>query len=208
MKLRRREKQFKECPRCGLKCLFNADSCPECGLVFSRLEIATNADAKAKIKRREKEYILRTSTLPTDVSFMKLLLLCIFGGLFGAHSFYVGRYWRGIIPLISTTILIFFVVFNNEMIAIDGTGQTLGMISTLLGFTMMLWPIDIVLILMKKFKVPVAIDLDKNVQADKEKRTGAKTTDNQDNIRQEVLDDVNVLKNENKNDTHKEEKKE
>ncbi|MBQ8792861.1 MAG: TM2 domain-containing protein [Clostridia bacterium] len=199
MKLRKREKQFKDCPRCGMRCLINADSCPECGMVFSRLEYATNADAKAKIKRREKEYILYTSQLPSDVSFIKLLLLCIFGGIFGAHSFYVGRYWRGSIVLVVTTILIGFTVFNQQMVAIDGTGDILGMISTVLGFVLFMWPLDIVLILMKKFKVPVAIDIDKKTDLESlmENETAVEKSAS---IQKEVLNDVNSLKQEQKED--------
>ena len=193
MNFRKKQKQFKVCPRCGLKCLINADSCLECGLVFSRLQMATNADAKAKIKRREKEYILYTSTLPQDVSFFKLIVLCFIGGLFGAHSFYVGRYWRGLIALIPTLILVCFTIFNAQMVAIDGTGTTLGMISTVLGFFMFMWPCDIVLIFMKKFKVPVAIDIDaKPIQFDKE------VLDENNKVQQEVLHDIDEIKNKGK----------
>ena len=69
MKLRKsKEKMFKDCPRCGIRCLATADTCQECGLVFARMEIATNADAKKKIKRGDKDYIIKTSQLPGDVS--------------------------------------------------------------------------------------------------------------------------------------------
>lgn len=190
MKLRR-EKQFKECPRCGMRCLISQDTCNDCGLVFSRLQFATNADAKAKIKRKEKEYILYTSQLPSDVSFMKLLLLCIFTGLFGGHSFYVGRYWRASITLSIMSILVGFVIFNEQMVAIDGTGETLGMISTVLGFVMFLWPLDIVLILMKKFKVPVAIDIDKKPDMT-DVIVNSETTD----IQKEIINEVKQIKEE------------
>ncbi|MBE7073868.1 MAG: NINE protein [Clostridiales bacterium] len=197
MKLRR-EKKFKECPRCGLRCPINADSCTECGLVFSRLDFATNADAKAKIKRKEKEYILYVSQLPSDVSFIKLLLLCIFGGLFGAHSFYVGRVWRGIIPLTVTLILTGFTIFNAEMIAIDGTGTLLGAISTALGFVMFMWPLDIVLIFTKKFKVPVAIDLDKPTVH----LANDESIENQ-LLKAEILNDVKQIKEETEEESKK-----
>ena len=165
MKFKRFKKKsdYKICPRCGMKSLASAETCSDCGLVFSRLVIATNKDAKKKIKNRDKDFIIMTNQLPADVSYLKLLLSCIFGGLLGAHCFSVGRYWRGSILLINTLILIMFVVFNQNMIEIDG-GTLLGALATLCGMVMIVWPIDIVLIIMKKFKVPIAIDIDSQIE--------------------------------------------
>ena len=157
---KKKEQNYKYCPRCDTKCIISADSCSDCGLVFSRLQIATNKDAKKKILRRDTDFIIKTADLPSDVNFFVLAGLSIFFGLFGAHSFYVGRYVRGLIALIPTLILISFVIFNEQMIAIDGTGATLGVLTTLFGFFIFMWPIDIMLIFMKKFKVPIAIDID------------------------------------------------
>ena len=167
MKFSKKTSQYKHCPRCGMKSLATAETCSDCGLVFSRLDIATNKDAKKKIKNRDKDFIIMTNKLPADVSFMKLISLCIFAGLFGAHSFYVGRYWRGGIVCLNTLILIMFVVFNEQMIAIDG-GTLLGALSTLCGMFIILWPVDIVMIFMKKFKVPIAIDLDSQMQVEED----------------------------------------
>ena len=36
-------------------------------------------------------------TMTSDKSKKKALLLCLFLGLFGAHNFYVGKYFRGIV---------------------------------------------------------------------------------------------------------------
>ena len=163
MKFRRKEKNYKYCPRCGMKCLISAETCPDCDLVFSRIDFATNKDAKKKIARGDRDFIIHTSKLPSDVSFVKLLLLSIFTGLFGGHSFYVGKYLRGTIALVDTLILIMFTIFNNQLIAIDG-GTLLGALATVCGLFMIMWPIDIVLIIMKKFKVPIAIDIDTEIK--------------------------------------------
>ncbi len=156
---RRGEAKYVVCPRCGIKSLSVSESCPECGLVFSRLEIATNKDAKRKIKRRDKDFIIYTNKLPSDVSRLKLILLTIFTGIFGGHCFYVGRYWRGGLLFLNTLILIMYVIFNAQLVGIDG-GRLIAALTTIGGIIMLLWPFDIVWVLIKRFKVPVAIDLE------------------------------------------------
>ena len=169
MKLRKnKEKMFKDCPRCGIRCLATADTCQECGLVFARMEIATNADAKKKIKRGDKDYIIKTNNLPSDVSFAKLLTICACLGIFGGHCYYVGKYKQGILQTICVSIILLFGVFNGWIYE-NGLGEIMEIVSTILGFSMMLWPIDLVMILMKKFKVPVAIDIDGDVAHTKQK---------------------------------------
>ena len=74
MVFHRREKSTIECPRCSQKSLIGMESCPGCGLIFSRMEIATNKDAKRKMHRGDRDFIVYTSKLPGDVKFIKLLL--------------------------------------------------------------------------------------------------------------------------------------
>ena len=154
----KRESKFHICPRCGLKSLTTSESCPECGLVFSRLEIATNKDAKKKIARHDKDFIIWTNKLPSDISRLKLLLLTIFTGVFGGHCFYVGRYWRGGLLLLNFVALVMFVVFNAQLIAFD-EGKLLASLTTISGLIALVWVFDVVWVILKRFKVPIAIDL-------------------------------------------------
>jgi len=158
MKFREREKAFRTCPRCGMKSLKLQDSCPDCGLVFARLELATNKDAKKLIRRRETDFIIKTSKLPKDVSYIKLMLWVIFAGVMGAHCFRVGRYWRGTLLLLNFIAIVMYVVFNAPLIALDG-GGTIAALTTISGLILILWAYDLIMIILKKFKVPVAIDL-------------------------------------------------
>ncbi len=158
----KREKSTFECPRCGIRCMKGVETCPECKLVFSRLALATNKDAKKKLLRHDKDFIIYTNKLPSDVSFIKLMLLTIFVGLFGGHCFYVGRYWRGGLLLTNSIILICCSVFNEFLFKIDD-GRFIAMIATICGLIMMVWAYDLVIVMMKKFKVPVAIDLETGV---------------------------------------------
>lgn len=156
------------CPRCGIKTLNGVECCPDCGLVFSRLEIATNKDAKRKIRRGDRDFIIKTSKLPSDVSFWKLLLLSIFLGPVGGHCYYVGKYFRG--GLLSFTFLsiVMLVIFNAPLVAIQD-GALIGALSTICGLIELLWIWDLIMIISKKFKVPVAIDLEGSV-SDEEKK--------------------------------------
>lgn len=146
------------CPRCGIKIVQGVTKCPDCGLIFSRLEIATNKDAKKLIQRHEKDFVLKSSKLPSDVSFIKLLLLCILLGPLGAHCFYVGRYIRGGVLLADMALLFLLVLFNSQLLAVDN-GALLGSLTTIAGIIMLIWPWDLIMIIMKKFKVPIAIDI-------------------------------------------------
>ena len=148
---------MKLCPRCGLKVIESADECPDCHLNFARLALATNADAKRKIKRHDREFILHTHELPSDVSYVKLLLLTIFTGLFGGHCFYVGRYLRGSVLLANFLVVLCVAIFNAQLIAYSEV--LVSTICTICGFVMLLWFWDIFMVALKKFKIPVAIDL-------------------------------------------------
>lgn len=156
--IKKRESNFTVCPRCGLKSLSITESCPECGLVFSRLKIATNKDAKRKIWRRDTDFIIKTNKLPSDINKYKLYALVLLTGLFGGHCFYVGRYWRGGLLLLNGLMLIMCAVFNQQLVAVDG-GGLVAVLGTIGGIIMLIWMADIVWIFTKRFKVPIAIDL-------------------------------------------------
>lgn len=179
-----KEAKFTTCPRCGLKSLAVAESCPECGLVFSRLDIATNADAKRKIRRGDRDFIIMTNKLPSDVSRIKLLLLTILAGLFGAHCFYVGRYWRGGLLLLNTIVLIMYVVFNAQLVAIDD-GKLLAALTTIGGLIMLVWAFDVVWVILKRFKVPIAIDMQSQF-AQEQVVENIDETETQENIKEEI----------------------
>ncbi len=147
----------KTCPRCEIKVPESVEVCPECGLVFSRLAIATNKDAKRKKKRGDRQFILKTTKIPSDVSYIKLLLLTIFTGVVGGHCFYVGRYLRGSVLLVNFLIICCMTIFNSQLIAYSET--LVATLSTICGFVAILWFWDIFMVALKKFKIPIAIDL-------------------------------------------------
>lgn len=200
------------CPRCGLKIYEGAYKCPDCGLIFSRLELATNKDAKTLIRKKEKDFVLKSSQLPEDVSFIKLLMLAIFLGPFGAHCFYVGRYWRASFLLIDMIAIFFLVLFNSYLIQVD-EGALIGSLSTICGFIMLMWPWDILMIIFKKFKVPIAIDITANQALNCEDDNLGKTKTEDDNVKNNIeenninrndikeIDNQTKVKNDNQDET-------
>ncbi len=155
---RRIKPKMKKCPRCGLKMPEQALSCEDCGLKFERLNLATNKDAKQKKLRGDRSFIIKTSKLPSDVSYLKLLLYSIFLGIFGGHCYYVGRYLRGVLFTLNFIALLSFVVFNSFFLSI-WQGVFFEIVMPICGAILFVWFYDIFMIAIKRFKVPVAIDL-------------------------------------------------
>ena len=83
----RRPKTTKICPRCGNKCLLAQEKCDDCGLLFSRLQYASNKAAKRKIAHFDSDFVICTKDYPSDLKWWKVLLMTIFTGLFGGHFF-------------------------------------------------------------------------------------------------------------------------
>lgn len=198
MKVKDKFSKMVTCPRCGLKTFEGVETCPDCGLVFSRLEIATNKDAKRKILRGDRDYIIKTNKLPSDVSFIKLLLLCIFLGPLGVHNFYTGRYLKGSFLALSFTGIFLLVVFNAPLINIDG-GNLVGALSTICGLILLMWPWDLFMIVLKKYKVPVAIDLQSESKEEVVQEQADEKTNSDNDFLNNQNDKINACVNENVN---------
>lgn len=147
-----------KCPRCGLKNPPGSISCGDCELKFERLAIATNSDAKRKKLRGDRDYIIKVTDIPSDVSFIKLLMYTIFLGIFGGHCYYVGRYLRGAILTTNIVCMIAFVLFNNFFLHAL-YGHFLDIVMPFCGLILFMWLWDIFAVCTRKFKIPVAIDL-------------------------------------------------
>lgn len=153
MKIERKKKPFKRCPRCDKKMLITATKCDECGLIFSRLDYATNKAAKEKLKRGDRDYILQVTTIPKDVSYLKLLLYTLFLGLMGGHYYYVGKYVKGALMTLMFTYAIFCVIFNAQIV------EYLTILYIPLGVGVLAWMVSCMYVICKKFKIPVSIEM-------------------------------------------------
>ena len=150
----RKLKNYKVCPRCGNKCLLNQDKCEECNLIFSRMQFASNKAAKKKIRKFDKDFVIYTNQYPSDVSRIKLVLYCIFFGIMGGHYYYVGKYIKGGLMSASFIYLIFCTIFNAQILENFSEYAFVP-----IGIAAFAWIVSLVLVLTKKFKVPVIVEV-------------------------------------------------
>lgn len=145
----------KVCPRCSEKCDITDTKCPDCGLIFARLEFGSNKLAKKNILAKNKDHVVYTTTLPKDLKRRNLLLLCGFLGIFGAHNLYCGRYLKGIYMFFCGILTLACVTFTNYWF----TDTLLYASSIPCGIMAFMWLFDFINLCLGKFKVPVSIDL-------------------------------------------------
>ena len=106
--------------------------------------------------------IFKTRHRPDDVSFTRMIILCIFGGLFGAHSFYVGRKIRGLISI--GCIIAGIIVMIIFPISTDSTKghpwrediQPFPF-DAFIVFAFVLWAVDILAIVIGRYKYPIRL---------------------------------------------------
>ncbi len=149
--------------------------CPECDLIFSRLEFASNKAAKKQLRKFNRDYVVYTKDLPKDVSFIKLLLLTIFCGLFGAQYYYVGKYEKGILMTVSFVYLVLCTIFNAYIV------EYMQFLYFPIGLAGIAWMVSIVYVGSRKFKVPILIDMPtaESVESEtKKEKNNKKTTQN------------------------------
>ena len=153
--MQRKEDLFITCPRCKEKNFKNQKKCSECGLVFDKLNYVTNRAGKIAVVKREKEKILKVDKWPPDVKKHKALLLCGFLGFLGIHNFYLGRYLKGAFSLFVTLVASICILLENY-IDYSKFYETFFFLPTAIMF--IFWWLDFILILINKYKIPVAID--------------------------------------------------
>ncbi|MFQ6773320.1 MAG: TM2 domain-containing protein [Clostridia bacterium] len=153
----KKEKLTKKCPRCNMLLNIGAPSCPDCGLNFAKFANATNAEAKRAMRKGEKERVLNTSQRPSDVSKTKLLLSCIFGGLFGVHEFMLGRWLRGLFYCITTMlafVLAWLQMYDFTSVAFEYITEIVYLVWVVI---LVIWIDSIFKIIFNKYKIPVSL---------------------------------------------------
>lgn len=206
MKFQKKEKPFKKCPRCNNKVLANQTRCEECGLLFSRLEFASNKAAKKKLRKFDRDYIIYTNQYPKDVSKIKILILSALLGLFGAHYYYVGKYLKGILMSLGMIYTVFCVIFNPAIMEMSNGSY----LFVPIGIMVFSWIISVSYVVFGKFKVPVIVDLPKtengkeilqekiDAENKKDEKLASKTQKNQKKVEISVKSDVKKQKEDKK----------
>lgn len=147
-------KDTKKCPRCSNVCLNSQKKCDECGLVFERLSKATNSEAKKQFFCKDKSIVM-VKDFPSDVVRWKMILLCLFLGLFGAHNLYVGRYYRGIFMLVVGLMSLIIASLNSVP---DFYDKFISYFFVFPAFLGIFWIVDLIKICFGQYKVPVALE--------------------------------------------------
>jgi len=155
--MRIRGRKTKKCPRCGNLCLLSQVKCDDCGLLFSKMDEATNKDGKIRLKNHEKDLVIYSKKCPHDVKRWKLILITIFLGLFGVHYFYVGRWKWGLAFLIYfLSVIICGVIFNAYFLDV-WNGTFFSIYGPITGIYTIMWLNDIRRVSFNSFPIPVSI---------------------------------------------------
>lgn len=152
-------KETKRCPRCNAKMLNGIMNCHNCGLNFSKLKQATNKEAHTALKNREYDRIIYTTELPNDLSYKNLLLSVILGGIFGAHKFYTGKVFWGIVYCLITSFSMIIIGLQTFNIVANTTlfYNLYTIFSVLWAILILIVLTEITLVIFKKYRVPVAL---------------------------------------------------
>lgn len=151
------------CPKCYGKIDKVSNRCKSCGFNMRELNGATHKDVKRARKEGFGDDVLYTSILPADISKKKLLLFCIFLGLFGGHSYYAGKLYKG---LYSTIVTVGLLIFSTLHILCVDIKNIMGMpgawilssLYLLMGINLIMFVFDLVAIISNKYKVSVYKD--------------------------------------------------
>ncbi len=161
-------RQTQKCPRCGCKALLNQYKCPECGLVFSKLDMATNKAAAERYKKHERNKIIMIRKTPPDLKRWKLILYTVLFGLFGGQYFYTRRWWWGIFYLLGFALLFSLVYFNGYLMSTEWGETLVNVGAVFVGAYGICWMLDIVRVCTYKFKIPVSLPSENKVVVAKE----------------------------------------
>lgn len=144
------------CPICGCKVKYGI--CPYCKVTDDQIKGASNKKAKECLKKGEKDKVVLSSTMPSDLNRTRVLLFAILLGLWGGHSYYIGRVKRGLFSSITFIVsFMSFVVYRTWL----ETSKAMAIIMYLCVFVeviaLCMWIGDIIKTLCKTLPVPVVL---------------------------------------------------
>ena len=162
-------KEFKKCPRCNSKVHVDFGRCGNCGLNFIKFNSATAEEAKSAFRMGEKERVLYTKQVPSDINRLSFFITCLLGGWFGLHYFKLGKLWRGLFQLIGFGLGILYSYFTVKYNIRFGYLANLLLVGGIIwASSVIIWMMDTVRIVFKRFKYPVSLPYsDQTVKTDK-----------------------------------------
>lgn len=151
------------CPICGAK--LKEEKCPYCLITNKQVIYASNKKAKLlKKQNKDKDNVHNSDIKPKDVNKVKIWLFTILGGWFGADSFLVGKYYKGLFSLLTYIALFITTTFSvlADMYLWSENAVTtfsyLQSLFTVFGVvTFMFWFVGVIQLFTKKYKYPVVL---------------------------------------------------
>lgn len=182
-------KDFKRCPRCNYKTPTNMGRCGNCGLNYIKFEDATVTEAKSAFRMGEKERVLHTKKIPSDINKWKMLLLCLLGGWFGLHYFTLGKKWRGLFQIFGLLMMMIYAIFAGKYGIRSGyLGNLILVCGILWASTVIVWWSNCLAILFNRFKYPVSLPYSES----KEKKSNYTETKKQHNVTEDEVTEVDI----------------
>lgn len=155
------------CPKCGARIPRGSNVCFKCGTNTRQIKEASHQAVKEARANYDYDKIVLTTAFPSDLSYVKTLLMCIFLGLFGGHYFYVKRNIPGIIYLVITLVFLAFILIPGFVTGFaEGTMPIytnpflnfLFIVSCMAeAVIVVFWITDIIKVATKHFNVPVVL---------------------------------------------------
>lgn len=149
------------CPICNAK-MREDGCCPYCKISGEQVIFASNKKAKKYMRTGKKNEVYYSSTKPIDVTFLDMIMLTIFTGIFGGHDFYVGKVFKGLFHLIPILLAILTVGLSEININIFKDGGilqlTYELIIAVVGLSIIFWIADIFAVALKYYKYPVVLE--------------------------------------------------
>lgn len=146
-----------KCPICGCK-MKEEFMCPFCKITGEQVRNASNSEAKERIRRKDTKEVYNSSYLPKDVNNTRLMLIALFGGAFGIHQFYVGKYKTGLFYMLSFLYAVIFYALSWLLfpgVVVLEYFMDFGLL--LAALIILLWISDFFKICFKSFSIPVVL---------------------------------------------------
>lgn len=146
-----------KCPICGCK-MKEEFMCPYCKVTGQQVKDASNKEAKERIRKKDTKEVYNSTYLPKDVNNTRLMLISLFGGMFGAHQFYVGKYKMGFFYLFSTFLGLIFYVLSSMIFKENLVLKYFRSFGVLLcAIILFMWISDFFKVCFRSFSIPVVL---------------------------------------------------
>lgn len=157
------------CPNCSARMRKDFNQCIKCGTKIEDIKKASHLLALKARKEYQPDLVVYSTIFPSDLSYKKTLLLCIFLGWFGMHCYFVHRYFKAILLSCFSAVFLIFAVPLGSFLQTGDAGFLTDFMATLVGtglyvfpctlgaIAVLMWAFDILELCFKNFPVPVVL---------------------------------------------------